>query len=137
MPMTGRQPLDEIDLKILSELQRDGRIRNNELAVKVGTIRCNGCGAPVDIRKDHACTHCRSPITILDPAAVEQALARYQQAEVKRTTVDVDALGDAIVMREREKSRYQREKRQGRIEDIDVGDLLISGVELAWKYFRH
>ena len=45
--------------------------------------------------------------------------------------------GDAIVMREREKSRYQREKRQGRIEDIDVGDLLVSGVELAWKYFRH
>ena len=34
--MTGRQPLDEIDLKILSELQRDGRIRNNELAVRVG-----------------------------------------------------------------------------------------------------
>jgi len=109
----------------------------SELAAKVGTIRCNGCGAPVDIRKDHACTHCRSPITILDPAAVEQALARYQHAEVKRTTVDVDALGDAIVMREQENSRYQREKRQGRIEDIDVGDLLISGVELAWKYFRH
>jgi hypothetical protein len=105
-----------------------------ELAAKVGTVRCNGCGAPVDIRKDHACTHCQSPITILDPAAVEQALARYHQAEVKRTTVDV--LGDAIVMREREKSRYQREKREGRIEDIDVGDLLISGVELAWKYFR-
>ena len=108
-----------------------------QLAIKVATIRCSGCGAPVDIRKDHACTHCRSPITILDPAAVEQALARYQQAEVKRTTVDVDALGDAIVMRERENSRHQREKRQGRIEDIDVGDLLISGVELAWKYFRH
>ena len=36
MPMTERQPLDEIDLKILSELQRDGRIRNNELAVRVG-----------------------------------------------------------------------------------------------------
>src|SRR4029453_17468706 len=35
MPMTERQPLDEIDLKILSELQRDGRIRNNELAFKV------------------------------------------------------------------------------------------------------
>ena len=108
-----------------------------ELAVKVGTIRCSSCGAPVDIRKDHACTHCRSPVAILDPAAVEQALARYQQAEVKRTTVDIDALGDAIVMREREKSRYQREKRQGRIEDIDVGDLLVSGVELVWKYFRH
>ena len=34
--MTERPPLDEIDLKILSELQRDGRIRNNELAERVG-----------------------------------------------------------------------------------------------------
>ena len=36
VPMTERQPLDDIDLKILSELQRDGRIRNNELAERVG-----------------------------------------------------------------------------------------------------
>ncbi|HMM93058.1 Lrp/AsnC family transcriptional regulator [Bradyrhizobium sp.] len=34
--MTERPPLDGIDLKILSELQRDGRIRNNELAERVG-----------------------------------------------------------------------------------------------------
>jgi len=107
-----------------------------ELAAKIGVVRCTSCGAPVDIRKDHVCTHCRSPIAILDPAAVEQALARFQHAEVKRTTLDVEMLGDAIVMREQEKSRYQRTKRQGRIEDIDVGDLLVSGVEMAWKYFR-
>ena len=109
----------------------------DELAVKVGTIRCNGCGAPVDIRREHACGHCRSPIAILDPTAVEQALARFQQAEVKRTTRDVEALGDAIVMREREKSRYQREKRQGRIEDLEIGDLLVDGVELIWNLIRH
>jgi DNA-binding Lrp family transcriptional regulator len=36
MPMTEDEPLDEIDLKILAELQRDGRIRNNELAERVG-----------------------------------------------------------------------------------------------------
>ena len=36
MPMTERHPLDDIDLKILSELQRDGRIRNNELSERVG-----------------------------------------------------------------------------------------------------
>lgn len=36
MPVTDDEPLDEIDLKILSELQRDGRIRNNELAERVG-----------------------------------------------------------------------------------------------------
>lgn len=108
-----------------------------ELAAKVGTVRCTGCGAPIDIRRDHACGHCRSPIAILDPSAVEQALARYQQAEIKRTTRDVEALGDAIVMREREKSRYQRERQQGRIEDLDVGDLIVSGVEGLLQLLRH
>ena len=34
--MTERPELDQIDLRILSELQNDGRIRTNELAVRVG-----------------------------------------------------------------------------------------------------
>ncbi|MBR1121103.1 Lrp/AsnC family transcriptional regulator [Bradyrhizobium lablabi] len=34
--MTERPQLDEIDVKILSELQKDGRVRNNELASRVG-----------------------------------------------------------------------------------------------------
>jgi len=34
--MADDEPLDDIDLKILSELQKDGRIRNNELAARVG-----------------------------------------------------------------------------------------------------
>ena len=107
-----------------------------ELKEKVGVVRCTGCGAPIDIRHDSACSHCRSPITILDPEAVEQALAGYQQAEVKRTTVNIEALGDAIVLREKEKSRAQRERRQGQIEDIDIGDLLVTGVEMVWKLLR-
>lgn len=36
MPEKDDGPLDDIDLKILSELQKDGRIRNNELAERVG-----------------------------------------------------------------------------------------------------
>ncbi|KJC59917.1 transcriptional regulator [Bradyrhizobium sp. LTSPM299] len=34
--MTERHQLDDIDLKILSELQQDGRMRINELAARVG-----------------------------------------------------------------------------------------------------
>ena len=34
--MTANPELDDIDLKILSELQKDGRIRINELASRVG-----------------------------------------------------------------------------------------------------
>lgn len=39
--MTGRNQLDGIDLKILSELQHDGRVRNNELALRVGVSAPN------------------------------------------------------------------------------------------------
>jgi DNA-binding Lrp family transcriptional regulator len=34
--MTERPQLDDIDVKILSELQKDGRVRNNDLAARVG-----------------------------------------------------------------------------------------------------
>lgn len=39
--MAERDQLDGIDLKILSELQQDGRIRNNELALRVGVSAPN------------------------------------------------------------------------------------------------
>jgi hypothetical protein len=109
----------------------------DELSARIGIIRCMGCGAPVDIRKDHACTHCRAAITILDPDAVEQALTRYQTAEVKRTTRDVEALGDAIVMREREKSRLRRQKAEPENAGIvDTIDLLSAGAEFVWHMIR-
>lgn len=111
-----------------------------ELAAKVGIVRCNGCGAPIDIRKDHACIHCRAPITILDPEAVEQALSRFHHAEIKRTTRDVEALGDAIVMREREKSRWAREqkKQEPHLGEglADLSDLIMAGVEIIGKILR-
>lgn len=105
------------------------------LAARVQVVHCSGCGAPVDIRHDAACTHCRAPIAILDPAAVEQALASFQQAEVKRTTVDVDAVADALLANERSKQRYRRDTRR----DVgsvgpDLGDLVSAGVDLALTF---
>lgn len=107
------------------------------LAARVGTVRCNGCGAPVDIRREHACSHCRAPIAILDPQAVEEALGRYRQAEIKRTTISVEALGDAIVMREREKSRRERERKSDSLDAMDIGDLLEVGVDVVLSLIRH
>jgi len=108
-----------------------------ELSAKVGIIRCMGCGAPVDIRKDHACEHCRAPITILDPGAVEQALSRFQHAEERRTTCDVEALGDAIVMREREKSRQKRINPElDNVGIVDAIDLVSAGAEFVWHLLR-
>jgi DNA-binding Lrp family transcriptional regulator len=39
--MTGREDLDAIDLRIVSELQKDGRLPHNELAHRVGISHPN------------------------------------------------------------------------------------------------
>ena len=106
-----------------------------ELASRIHTVRCTGCGAPVDITKDAACTHCRAPIAILDPEAVEQALATYHQAEVKRTRRDPNALAEAVLMAERQKSQRQAGNVLTRPIEDGVGDLVVSGVEIVWNLF--
>lgn len=104
----------------------------NELKVRIGVIRCTGCGAPVDIRTDSACSHCRAPLAILDQQAVEAALAGYQQAALRQAAAPSPAvLADAILFKERERSRRQRER--GRAGDADLGDLLLDGVAMIWE----
>lgn len=51
-----------------------------DLAARVGTVRCSGCGGPVDIRLDNTCPHCRAPVSVLDPEAVTKALKDYDAA---------------------------------------------------------
>ena len=107
----------------------------NELKARIGTIRCNGCGAPVDIRKESVCGHCQAPIAILDPQAVEQALAGYHQAAVKQAApTDPAVLAETILFAERERNRQQRER--GGALDADIGDLLLDGVAMVWNLVR-
>lgn len=104
------------------------------LKARVEVIRCASCGAPVDIRHDAACSHCRAPLAILDPAAVEKALAEYRQAEVRSQTLDPQGLADALVMVERDRHRRQRDRGAGT--GPDIGDLIVSGVEIIWRLLR-
>lgn len=98
----------------------------------IGVVRCTGCGAPVDIRKDGACPHCRAPLAILDAQAVEEALAGYQEAAMKQMArTDPALLADAILFSERERNQRQRERGHGL--DADIGDLLMDGVAMLWS----
>jgi hypothetical protein len=107
----------------------------DELKLSIGVVRCTGCGAPVDIRKDSACTHCRAPIAILDTQAVEAALAGYQQAALKQAAPpDPVLLAEAILFSERERSQRQRERGYGL--NADIGDLLQDGVAMVWNMLR-
>jgi len=103
-----------------------------ELKARVGVVHCTGCGAPVDIRTDSACPHCRAPIAILDTQAVEKALAGYQQAAAKNAApTDPALLAEGILFSERERSRRQRERSSGL--DTEIGDLLLDGVSMIWN----
>jgi hypothetical protein len=104
------------------------------LKARIEVVRCASCGAPVDIRAAAACGHCRSPLAILDPEAVEKALAGYRQAEIRSQTLDPQGLADAILMTERERSRRQRER--GAAGAPEIGDLIVSGVEILWRLLR-
>ena len=55
------------------------------LKATVAQVRCSGCGAPVDLARDAACAFCRSPVSVLDAAAVEKTLSSLTQAERRRT----------------------------------------------------
>lgn len=97
------------------------------LAARIGTIHCTGCGAPVDIRVDSACTHCSSPIAILDPDAVEEALATFQQQETTRTRRNPEAIADALIAVEKQRSQYKSASNSGTL----VGDMLLSGIGIV------
>ncbi|QPN29760.1 zf-TFIIB domain-containing protein [Diaphorobacter sp. JS3051] len=118
------------------------KVEIEALAERVGTIGCTSCGAAVDIRHDHACPYCRSALSLLDPQAVDKALARHGRA----TRQDVapqegrtpDALADALVALERNRTREERARQRERLEGRgdERFDLLTAGIELVWSLLR-
>jgi hypothetical protein len=101
------------------------------LKAHVRTIRCSGCGAPVDLARDMVCSFCRAPVEALDPAAIATTLKSLGDAEVKRTTVDVDALADAIIASHRRLPSGRGSTGIG----VDPGDLIAAGVSIVVAAF--
>ena len=119
----------------------------DDLAQRVGAIYCTSCGAPVDIRKDHACPYCRAAFSLLDPDAVVRALQGYAKAGSNSSpaveTPAPLALGDALVSLERDRSRAERERQKRAFsgggdagDDSFIGDLLAAGVSLVWAAIK-
>ena len=112
----------------------------DDIARRVAVIHCTACGAPVDLRKDHACPHCRSALSLLARKAVEQALQGYAKAATDAQGVKVPDLADALVMLERDRLQAQREEkaRSGSVFSRDVPDIDLweLGVAMVWKMLR-
>ncbi len=110
----------------------------DDMAQRVAVIYCTSCGAPVDLRKDHACPHCRSAFSLLDPKAVEQALSGYAKAASNVGVVNAPQLADALIMVERDRVQALRDAKQRG--DISLPgdtspriDLWAIGLGLVWS----
>ena len=97
------------------------------LKAQVRTIRCSGCGAPIDLGRDRVCSFCRAPVEALDSAAVATTLKSLGEAEVKRTTIDVDALADAIIASHRREPAQRVSEAVG----LDPGDVITAGLAIV------
>ncbi len=113
-----------------------------DMAKKVAVINCTSCGAPVDLRKDHACSYCRSALSLLDPQAVEKALQGYARAAHDAAGgIKVPDFADALVMLERDRQRAEREEQahSGVLFSSQTAlnaDLWETGIELVWRMLR-
>ena len=119
----------------------------DDLAQRVGAIYCTSCGAPVDIRKDHACPYCRAAFSLIDPQAVVRAMEGYAQASTRAhagtpSSPSVD-IGDALVALERDRNRAERERQKKAFTSTAdagdggfTGDLLAAGVEMVWGLIK-
>ena len=97
------------------------------LKAHVKTIRCSGCGAPVDLAREMVCSFCRAPVEALDPESVATTLRSLHAAEDRRTHVDVDALADAIIAAHR---RPPREGSANSALDLGAVDLIDAGLSI-------
>jgi len=111
----------------------------DDMAQRLGVINCTGCGAPLDLRKDHACPHCRSALSLLDPQAVERALQGYAVATRQSGQISTPNLADALLMVERDRVQAERDAntRPGslfiRTDPSSHADLWLAGLALVWK----
>lgn len=106
------------------------------LARQVQTVRCSGCGAPVDIRREHVCTHCRAPVVVLDEQAIDKALQRFHSAAARQAHPDPLAQADALLANERLNSAAERERKKSGLE-VDLGELLLAGLGGLWRFLWH
>jgi Transcription factor zinc-finger len=107
------------------------------LSAKIQTIRCSGCGAPVDLQRDTVCGFCHSPIAILDSQAVEKALAAYGAADKPRTLPTHDMVSEVIAQHQLEhENERHKNLREDTAEPPDVADLVAFSINSIFRLLR-
>jgi Zn-finger nucleic acid-binding protein len=86
-----------------------------ELRENVGSVNCANCGGPVDLAKGAACSHCGTPLSMLDMKQAEKLVAQLQKAAA-RANQPVDPSLPIELLR----ARRETERAFAGIHDVDL-----------------
>jgi hypothetical protein len=112
-----------------------------ELRRNVQSVNCANCGAPVDLTTGAACSHCKSPLSMLDLKQAETLVAHLQKAEDR-----ANQPLDPTLPIELERVKRQTERTFAGFRDDDVWlsvaaatapyDLVTAGLSLVARFFN-
>jgi hypothetical protein len=74
-------------LEFLKEKQFIHRVsaaQLKELRDNVQSVNCSNCGAPINLQSESLCSHCHSPISMLDMKQPQQMIEQLKQAAAPR-----------------------------------------------------
>lgn len=109
-----------------------------ELRQNVGSLNCANCGGPVDLSKGAACTHCGTPLSMLDMKQAEKLVAQLQKAE-DRVHQPIDPALPIELLRARRETERAFEgiaDRELWFKDVMSTDLVGAGLTAVARWFK-
>ncbi len=109
------------------------------LRAEITQVRCSGCGAPINLDTESACSFCRAPIAVLDADAMKVTLAELIADSQKRQKAvagltSVDSMIMALDRGEGERGAAARDAMY-RTGGGRAPDLLDIGIDLVMNVF--
>jgi Zn-finger nucleic acid-binding protein len=109
-----------------------------DLRRNVQAVNCANCGGPVDLTKGAACSHCGSPLSMLDMKQAEALVGQLQKAEDRAHRPVDPALPLELerVRRETERSFAGLRGDDLWFRDVASTDLVGAGLSIVARWFK-
>ena len=109
-----------------------------ELRQNVQTVNCANCGAPVDLSSGAACTHCGTPLSMLDMTQTERLVSQLQRADA-REHQPIDPALPIELARARRETELAFSKLEGGDQwyrDVTSLDLVGAGLKAVFRLLK-
>jgi hypothetical protein len=108
-----------------------------DLRRSVQSVNCSNCGAPVDLAKASACTHCGTPLSMIDLKQAGALISQLQEADAANRTVD-PALSIRLeqARREVDTAFARTERGQNWFESTSSTDLVATGLSMLARWVK-